>query len=72
MAHDTNVAAKGEERKNGGGAPVSEEEKRAAEEEDQKSTSLQVVKMTLFNLQTTLKMIEGSDFAIYFDFQLQK
>ena len=65
-------ASNPEEAKDGGvaGAPVTEEEKRAAEEEDQKSTSLQVVKMTLFNLQTILSMVEGSDLANFFTFQL--
>ena len=75
-------AAPIEETKDGGvpGAPVvTEEEKRSAEKEDercdrdsdQRSTSLQIVKMTLFNLQTTLTMIKGSALASNFNFQLQ-
>ena len=50
---------------------MTEEEKLAAEEEDQRSTSLSIVKMSLFNMQLTLKKILDSDqLAAHFDFYL--
>ena len=55
----------------GAAAPVTEEEKLAAEEEDQRSTSLSIVKMSLFNMQMTLKKILDSEqLAAHFDFTL--
>jgi hypothetical protein len=52
------------------GAPLTEEEKHYADQEDQNSTSLSIVKMTLFNLQVILQKILESDLASFFNFTL--